>query len=91
MSERYEQKLREQEERHEAACRKCGACCGAFDGDPCVNLAEQANGTFECKVYEKRLGPQVTVSGKRFNCVPIRDLLKRDYAYSQCPYAMQGC
>jgi len=84
---RYEEKLREQQERYEAICRKCGACCGALDSDPCSNLVANPNGTYECRVYENRLGPQVTVSGKKFNCVPIRDLLKRDYSYSQCPYA----
>jgi len=82
----YQQKQIEGFQRYEALCRQCGACCGLADGDPCANLLRGSGGRYFCRVYENRLGPQVTVSGKAFNCVPIRSLLKFDLPYSDCPY-----
>lgn len=59
----------------ESLCHRCGACCGAFDDDPCSNLEVDQNGNYKCKVYQNRLGRQVTVKGNQFNCVPIRDVI----------------
>jgi len=69
-------KLKECEESYEAVCLRCGACCGAFDGDPCSHLKKDTEGLHFCDDYEHRLGPQKTVSGKRFNCVYIADILR---------------
>jgi hypothetical protein len=69
--------LRKQEEervRYEALCRRCGACCGALDGYPCVDLRRDESGKYFCPVYDHRIGMHKTVSGIQFACVPIRDL-----------------
>ncbi|MFA5362698.1 MAG: hypothetical protein WC335_05560 [Candidatus Omnitrophota bacterium] len=84
----YRQKQREYAEEYESLCRRCGACCGAFDGDPCANLRKSAdNNGYFCKVYDTRLGPQKTVSGKPFTCVLIRENLKKSsLPFPGCPY-----
>lgn len=69
----------------ESACRRCGACCGAQD-DPCVNLAEAQEGIYFCRVYEHRFGPQMTVSGKTFNCVDIREHIASGTLREACGY-----
>ncbi|MDD5731228.1 MAG: hypothetical protein PHN57_08925 [Candidatus Omnitrophica bacterium] len=83
---RYLLKQEEQAKEHEALCRRCGACCGAFDGDPCLNLSRDGNDKYYCLKYDTRLGRQQTVSGRTFNCVPIRDLFKFYPPYPDCPY-----
>ena len=71
----------------EGKCNRCGACCGSQDGDPCKNLAQdEASGKYYCKVYDKRLGPQETKSGKAFNCVPIREIAKLGLLRRECGY-----
>ncbi|MDP8260378.1 MAG: hypothetical protein P9L96_05210 [Candidatus Gygaella obscura] len=85
-SSNYVNKQQEDYLRYEGLCKKCGACCGAFD-DPCVNLKKDSNNKFYCKVYNNRFGSQKTVSGKFFNCVPIRDVLKFEPLYPDCVYA----
>lgn len=82
----YLQKQEEQLKRYEGLCVRCGECCGADGDDPCANLAKDAQDKCYCKAYENRLGPQKTISGKSFNCVPIRELLKFDLPYLRCPY-----
>ncbi|MBU0504235.1 MAG: hypothetical protein ABH882_04260 [Candidatus Omnitrophota bacterium] len=72
--EAYSRKQEEGRARYEALCRRCGACCGALDGDACVNLKINESGECFCSVYDHRIGMQKTVSGIRFACVPIRDL-----------------
>ena len=73
-------------ERFESACRRCGECCGSLDGDPCVNLGKNSDGTCYCKDYENRLGPQRTRSGKIFECVPIRQIMKEGHLRPNCSY-----
>lgn len=73
---------------YEASCVRCGQCCGAYDGDPCENLLLNDRSKYYCKVYDRRLGPQKTLSGKSFNCVPIRELVNLELPYSRCPYIM---
>jgi len=82
----YLQKQEEQLKRYEGLCVHCGECCGADGDDPCANLAKAAQDKCYCKAYENRLGPQKTISGKSFNCMPIRELLKFDLPYLRCPY-----
>ena len=71
---------------YESRCRRCGACCGAVDNDPCVNLARDNEGLYFCRVYDSRLGPQKTLSEKVFTCVRIKENLKYGDHYSGCGY-----
>ncbi len=87
-SERYEKYSSEKESAFEALCKRCGECCGA-SGDPCVNLARRDDGTFFCRDYEGRLGPQVTVSGKKFHCIPIRDYINHGTLKDNCAYRVK--
>ena len=82
----YSQKQEESMQRFEKVCKRCGACCGSEDGDPCRNLVKQENGQFFCKTYENRLGPQETLSGNIFNCVVIREMIKRQVLRKDCAY-----
>lgn len=71
----------------EALCLRCGECCGAFDGDPCRNLQfDESSGRYYCRDYENRLGPQKTISGHTFDCVPIIQNLKRGCYHEKCAY-----
>ncbi|MBU1870216.1 MAG: hypothetical protein KJ818_07090 [Candidatus Omnitrophica bacterium] len=81
----YSQKQKEEQDKYEALCRRCGACCGANDGDPCLNLDKGQDGKYYCKVYDHRVGLQKTKSGKVFACVPIRDL-KPNLPFVGCAY-----
>lgn len=76
----------EMEKWYESICRRCGKCCGVGDGDPCGRLVKMFDGTYQCSKYEGRLGPQVTVSGKTFNCVMIREVLKHRETIPDCAY-----
>lgn len=72
---------------HEAVCMRCGACCGAFDGDPCSNLARQEDGKYFCNDYEHRFEyQQKTIKGIKFHCVPIGDVIKHLGARPNCAY-----
>jgi len=73
----------------EARCKRCGLCCGSAD-DPCVNLVKKEDNTFYCAVYENRFGPQKTVSGASFNCVPIREHILKGTLRPGCAYAGPG-
>ena len=78
--------MKEKDEAFEAICKRCGACCGAFD-DPCSNLVKLETGKYACKDYDNRLGPQVTVSGNNgFTCVSIREHIKAGSLRSCCAY-----
>lgn len=72
---------------YENSCLRCGSCCGLEDGDPCLNLQSAPLGKYYCKCYGNRLGPQRTVSGKAFTCVPIRNNLKYELTHKKCGYA----
>jgi len=82
----YNKKQEELSAEYESICICCGACCGLSDGDPCVNLVKDISGKYFCQVYDKRLGKQRTVSGKEFNCVTIRDVLRFGPVYPGCAY-----
>jgi len=83
----YEIYQKEEFRRFEDICKRCGECCGSQDGDPCLNLAkDEATGKYYCKVYENRLGPQRTVSGRVFNCVSISDVMKQGHLRPNCAY-----
>lgn len=74
------------ESEFEAVCKKCGQCCGALD-DPCRNLVKlPGGGTYFCRDYMNRLGPQKTVSGKEFNCVSIRTHIGQGTLRAGCAY-----
>ncbi|MFA5311666.1 MAG: hypothetical protein WC355_05125 [Candidatus Omnitrophota bacterium] len=81
----YLKKQEEEEARYEALCRRCGACCGALDGDPCEELRKNELGEYFCPVYDHRIGMHRTVSGKQFACVPIR-YLRPNLPFSGCVY-----
>ena len=77
-------------EAYEALCKRCGGCCGAFDGDPCEHLLSN-NGSYNCDMYDTRHGLRKTKSGKSFMCVPIKDVINRLwYARPGCGYFENG-
>jgi len=61
-----------QEKAWESQCTRCGACCGSTSGDPCENLIKTTDGQYGCRIYETRFGERKTISGKTFQCVPLR-------------------
>ena len=82
---RYQKHILEQEEGFEAVCSRCGACCGALD-DACSNLSKCEDGRYFCKNYSDRLGPQHTVSGESFTCVPIQSHIEKNSLRPGCTY-----
>jgi hypothetical protein len=82
----YFKKLEYQTEAYEALCKRCGVCCGSTTSDPCANLVLQADGTYSCRDYEHRHGPQTSVHGQMFACVNIRDVIASGAYYPDCPY-----
>lgn len=89
-SGKYQDKQKEQLERYEAMCARCGECCGAYDGDPCSSLDKAVDGKYYCRDYANRGGTQKTISGRSFSCVPIRELINFEVPYSRCPYLTKG-
>jgi len=81
----YVEHLKMKDENFESLCKRCGACCGAED-DPCTNLRKSGEGRYYCKDYFNRLGPQRTVSGRRFECVSIREHIKNKTLRPGCAY-----
>lgn len=63
----------------ELLCVRCGSCCGAFDGDPCENLRQSEEKTYYCAIYSSRFGEYVTKSGRKFKCVPIKNILNQSW------------
>lgn len=76
---RYQELQETQEHAWEAQCRLCGMCCGVKDGDPCQELVQREDGKYLCRVYQTRFGIHTTKSGREFPCVPIRDILHKDW------------
>jgi len=60
----------------EAICQRCGACCGAYDGDPCEHLRKGSEGRYFCVIYDHRFGIHHTINGHELECVPITEKLK---------------
>lgn len=79
-----------QEEKYkeeEALCKRCGACCGVLDGNPCSHLISTGDGKYACSIYEKRFGLRRTKKGTFFLCVPIRNVLHNSWTGSwNCAY-----
>lgn len=70
----------------EETCSRCGICCGSSDGRPCEHLRRREDGTCECGVYARRLGPHRTVNGDEITCVPIRVIIEHNGGYAHCSY-----
>jgi uncharacterized cysteine cluster protein YcgN (CxxCxxCC family) len=87
---RYEAYKLKKEKELESLCVRCGACCGAFDQDPCVHLKTAKDGKYFCDIYENRLGRQKTVSGKSFECVRIEENLREFDPYPSCAYGKRS-
>lgn len=68
-----------EEREFEEICIRCGACCGAYDGDPCEHLQRDGDGSYFCDDYENRLGIHHTVSGVEMECLPIMEKLREDW------------
>jgi hypothetical protein len=83
-SHRYSQHQQEELVRWEAKCGRCGACCGAYDGDPCEHLRQSIDKKYFCSIYEHRFGEHKTKSGKIINCVPIRQILNSSWLGDHC-------
>lgn len=79
----YEQWQKIKHEAWEAQCGRCGACCGAFDGDPCEHLRKSEAG-YLCSIYSQRFGLHKTISGKDITCVPIRNILHSTWPGDTC-------
>ncbi len=83
----YNQDQAEDYRDFEALCTRCGLCCGSDDGDPCVHLKlDTQSVSYYCDDYAGRLGPQMTISGARFQCVPIVENIKRGSYHQKCAY-----
>ncbi|MFA5145329.1 MAG: hypothetical protein WC723_04935 [Candidatus Omnitrophota bacterium] len=85
----YSQKQKEEEEKYEARCKRCGSCCGAASGDVCTRLSKDDAGRYYCTVYDTRIGQQKTISGVEFSCVPIR-YLRDKLPFKDCAYYKDG-
>ena len=84
--EKYRLSQTQKEQEWENLCLRCGACCGAFE-DPCKNLHQGADGKYFCGVYSRRYGAHETVGGKKFRCMPIRDIIHMSWDHDQlCAY-----
>lgn len=81
----YADSQRKNSEEYEALCRQCGKCCG-LETDPCVNLKKEMSGRYYCAIYGSRLGRQVTVSGRVFTCVQIREVARVGLLNEGCGY-----
>lgn len=87
----YESHLKQKEREYENICIRCGECCGATDGDPCVNLIyDELKQYYICKDYDNRLGKQKTISGKTFTCVPIEENIREGTAHESCMYVRKS-
>lgn len=84
--QKYNINIKKTREDFESLCKRCGACCGAGD-DPCINLKRVNNGSFNCLTYGSHLGFQITISGKAFNCVSIREHIQNETLPKGCGYS----
>jgi len=81
----YIESRRKSRQEYEALCKQCGKCCG-LEADPCANLKKDASSKYYCAVYESHLGRQVTLSGRVFTCVEIREVVKKGLPNEGCGY-----
>ncbi len=88
---KYKQFQAEKYHEFEAACKRCGACCGVVEGDPCEHLVKLRNGRYFCDTYEDRLGVHRTISGAMVRCVSVREIINKDWpGIWQCAYNLQS-
>ena len=85
----YKSSLAKKQAAYENICKRCGRCCGAYTV-ACANLVKLDDGTYKCKDYENRLGQQVSVEGKSFFCIEMRELIKHNTAPPECAYYKTG-
>lgn len=71
----YELYLKKAQEDNESLCKRCGACCGVVENDPCVHLEKKSEGAYFCSIYENRFGIHKTIHGNEFKCVPFRKII----------------
>ncbi len=76
---RYQALTQKQSIAWEARCTRCGACCGSTTDDPCENLTKDSEGKHGCRIYENRFGLRQTISGKNFQCVPLRWIVHQSW------------
>ena len=81
---RYQRAQDEELQKWEAKCGRCGACCGAYDGDPCEHLRQSSDKKYFCSIYEHRFGEHETISGKIIKCVPIRTIVNSSWPGDHC-------
>lgn len=78
-----EEKLRQ----YEALCKRCGACCGAWDDNSCSHLVLSEDNKYFCDIYEDRFGLRRTAKGGFFLCLPVRKILFKSWTGAwQCSY-----
>lgn len=65
-------------------CKRCGDCCW-LNGQPCENLKRKGN-RFFCKIYGRHEGIRKTVIGEEFNCILIKEAIKKGFFSSRCGY-----
>jgi len=83
----YELYLKKAAEYHESLFKRCCACCGLFEKDPCIELVRGADGRYYCRIYEDRFGLRRTVHGNEFLCVSVRNVISGSWVGSyQCAY-----
>ena len=83
----YNDNQRRKQREHEALCKRCGACCGILEGDPCEHLKKGQDSRYFCDIYENRFGLRNTVKGEPVLCVPIRNMLSKTWwGRTSCAY-----
>lgn len=85
--DRYLKWKRDTQSHWESLCRRCGACCGLLDNDPCIHLLQEKDGHYFCSIYQNRFGLQQTIGGNTFRCVPIEKILQSSWpGKDRCGY-----
>ena len=75
----YKKMQEKKELEHEALCKRCGACCGVLENDPCEHLKKGSDEKYLCDIYEDRFGMQKTLKGEPILCVPLRNVLHKTW------------
>lgn len=93
---RFHELQKKQEKAWDAACNRCGACCGVTEGDPCENLGKDSEDKYFCRIYEHRFGLRRTVGGREFQCVPLRWIMHQTWpgdhlcSYKKKDFVLEG-
>jgi uncharacterized cysteine cluster protein YcgN (CxxCxxCC family) len=84
----YQEYRRKKETEWEALCTRCGVCCGVYE-DPCRHLLKANDGKYLCGIYPERFGERESISGKKFKCVHITQILSRSWFNDRfCAYKL---